>query len=40
LLCVTDDSRAEATITFSIDNISKMKDQVLSHQVYIRNLPW
>lgn len=35
-----DESRAEATFRFTIENISKMKDQVLSQACYVRNLPW
>ncbi|XP_064631404.1 ubiquitin carboxyl-terminal hydrolase 7-like isoform X2 [Lineus longissimus] len=35
-----DDSRASATVTFTIENISKLKETVLSPPCVIRNLPW
>ena len=35
-----DDSRPEATFKFVVNNISKLKETVLSTPCYIRNLPW
>lgn len=35
-----DDSRPEATFRYVVNNISKLKETVLSTPCYIRNLPW
>lgn len=35
-----DDSRAEATFRFAVDNISKLKETALSTPCMVRNLPW
>ena len=35
-----DESRPEATFSFTVPNISKLKETVLSPPCYIRNLPW
>ncbi|XP_021358377.1 ubiquitin carboxyl-terminal hydrolase 7-like isoform X1 [Mizuhopecten yessoensis] len=35
-----DESRAEATFSFIVDNISKLKETTLSPLCMIRNLPW
>ncbi|KAL3876817.1 hypothetical protein ACJMK2_034611, partial [Sinanodonta woodiana] len=35
-----DESRAEATFSFIIENISKMKESTLSPSCMVRNLPW
>ncbi|XP_052767469.1 ubiquitin carboxyl-terminal hydrolase 7-like isoform X2 [Mya arenaria] len=35
-----DDSKAEATFSFTVDNISKLKESVLSPKCMVRNLPW
>jgi ubiquitin carboxyl-terminal hydrolase 7 len=35
-----DDSRPEATFKFVVNNVSKLKETVLSSPCYIRNLPW
>ncbi|KAL5018785.1 hypothetical protein ScPMuIL_004507 [Solemya velum] len=35
-----DDCRAEATFNFTIENVSKMKETVLSPPCMVRNLPW
>ncbi|KAK2160538.1 hypothetical protein LSH36_131g04007 [Paralvinella palmiformis] len=35
-----DECRAEAEFQYTIQNISKLKDQALSPPCYIRNLPW
>jgi len=36
----SDESRAETTFSFTIDNISKLKDSILSPPCMVRNLPW
>lgn len=33
-------ARSEATFKFQVDNISRLRDQVLSPPTYVRNLPW
>ena len=33
-------ARSEATFSFTVENISKLKEQVLSPPTYVRNLPW
>lgn len=38
--CITDESRAEATFSYSVESISKLKDTTLSPPVMVRNLPW
>ncbi|XP_052824326.1 ubiquitin carboxyl-terminal hydrolase 7 isoform X3 [Octopus bimaculoides] len=35
-----DESRAEAQFQFTIENISKLKETVLSPPCMVRNLPW
>lgn len=35
-----DESRAETTFTYTIENISKLKDSILSPSCMVRNLPW
>lgn len=35
-----DDSRPEATFRYVVNNVSKLKETVLSTPCYIRNLPW
>lgn len=35
-----DESRPEATFNYTVHNISKLKETVLSPPCYIRNLPW
>ena len=35
-----DDSRAEATFSFTVTEFSKLKDTRLSPAVMVRNLPW
>lgn len=35
-----DESRPEATFHYQVQNISKLKETVLSPPCYIRNLPW
>ncbi|XP_066265443.1 ubiquitin carboxyl-terminal hydrolase 7-like isoform X1 [Branchiostoma lanceolatum] len=35
-----DESRAEATFRFTVENFSKVKETQLSPPVFIRNLPW
>ena len=35
-----DDSRPEATFSFQVPNVSKLKETVLSPPCYLRNLPW
>ncbi|XP_013388428.1 ubiquitin carboxyl-terminal hydrolase 7 [Lingula anatina] len=35
-----DDSRAEATLTYRVENISKLKETQLSPPCMVRNLPW
>jgi len=35
-----DDSKAEATFSFVIENISKLKESILSTKCMVRNLPW
>jgi len=32
--------RSEATFSFRVENISKLKDSVLSPPTFVRNLPW
>ncbi len=39
-LDVVDDSRAEATFRYTVENISKLKETQLSPAVMVRNLPW
>lgn len=38
-LC-TDEARSETTFRFVVENVSKLKEQVLSPPVFVRNLPW
>ena len=35
-----DESRPEATFSYTVNHISKLKETVLSPLCYIRNLPW
>ena len=35
-----DESRAEATFQYTVQNISKLKETSLSPPCYVRNLPW
>ena len=35
-----DEARSEATFQFKVDNISSIKDSVLSKPCIVRNLPW
>ena len=35
-----DESRAEAQFQYTIENISKLKETVLSSPCMVRNLPW
>ena len=35
-----DEARSEATFQFKVDNISSIKDPVLSEPYFVRNLPW
>ncbi|XP_074647259.1 ubiquitin carboxyl-terminal hydrolase 7-like isoform X2 [Tubulanus polymorphus] len=35
-----DEARAEATFTFTVENISKLKETILSPPYMVRNLPW
>ena len=35
-----DEARSEATFRFKVDNISSIKDPVLSETCIVRNLPW
>ena len=35
-----DEARSEATFQFKVDNISSIKDPVLSEPCIVRNLPW
>lgn len=35
-----DDSRPEATLRLTVQNISQLKDTVYSEPTYVRNLPW
>lgn len=35
-----DEVRSEATFRFKVENLSKLKDSVLSPPCYVRNLPW
>ena len=35
-----DESRPEATFSYTVNQISKLKETVLSPPCYIRNLPW
>ncbi|KAK7111658.1 ubiquitin carboxyl-terminal hydrolase 7-like isoform X1 [Littorina saxatilis] len=35
-----DDSRAEATFRYTVENISKLKETALSQSCMVRNLPW
>ena len=37
---VDDHCRAEGVIKFEVNNVSKIKETVLSEAVMIRNLPW
>ena len=34
------EARSEATFQFKVDNISSIKDPVLSEPCIVRNLPW
>ena len=38
--CLTDDSRAEASFSYVVENISKLKETQLSAPIMVRNLPW
>ncbi|XP_078582492.1 uncharacterized protein LOC144865549 [Branchiostoma floridae x Branchiostoma japonicum] len=33
-------SQAEGTLRFTVDNFSKLNEQKLSHAIFVRNLPW
>ncbi|ODN03308.1 Ubiquitin carboxyl-terminal hydrolase 7 [Orchesella cincta] len=33
-------ARSEASFTFRVENISRLREQVLSQPTYVRNLPW
>lgn len=35
-----DEVRSEATFRYTVENLSKLKEQVLSEPCYVRNLPW
>ncbi|KAH3867833.1 hypothetical protein DPMN_030970 [Dreissena polymorpha] len=35
-----DDSKAEATFSFTVENISKLRESTLSPKCMVRNLPW
>lgn len=37
---LVDESRSEATFRFAVENVSKLKDSVLSPAYFVRNLPW
>ena len=39
-LRIPDDSRAEATFQYTVQNISKLKETALSPPHIVRNLPW
>jgi len=33
-------ARSEATFRFTVDNVSRLREQILSPPCYVRNLPW
>lgn len=33
-------ARSEATFRFKVENISRLREQLLSPPTYVRNLPW
>ena len=37
---IADESRAEATFSYTIENISRLKESTLSPKCMVRNLPW